>query len=220
VDVERYRGKFKWTNILELEYSRSRLNPPGQPAILNTPMNRSSLLSLGTLKVGDFPWDWMARSYGPSFGAQYEGDIERLPGLRRKHVVSVYPGVELFNGSWIQSLGVAANLRRDFTPPVPLNAYGVRVRTVASHSVGANVLQAECLANWFIRTRRDTTQDLRLEVNAITKLQIPIHKRLTLIPFLDFYYFILKVRPVSGYSAIMGMSLGFTRLWKPQFESF
>ena len=38
--------------------------------------------------------------------------------------------------------------------------------------------------------------------------------------FLAFYFFSLKTRPLWGYSAMTGITIGFSRLWKPQYEKF
>ena len=219
-DLEYRSSLFKWTNAFEAEYSRSRLRPPGRAEILNTPRNRSSVLTVGTWKIGTFPWKPIARSFGPSMGAQYEGDIERLPLQRRRHIASIYPGVEFFNGTVLQSLEVSGNLRRDWTPRTPINKYGFRTRALLSRSIGAVRVQGEFDANYFIRTPADTRQDLRLELKSVLKVHLPIWKDLTVSPFIDFYYFMLKVRPISGYSTITGFSLNFSRLWKPQYEKF
>jgi hypothetical protein len=52
------------------------------------------------------------------------------------------------------------------------------------------------------------------------KWHIPIRKYLTVAPFIDFYSFALKVSPLWGYSAMTGVSFSFSRVWKPQYESF
>lgn len=220
IDLE-YRSRLlKWSNAFEMEYSRSRLRPPGQDEILNTPKNRSSILTVGTWNLASFPLHSIGRSFGPSLGFQYEGHVERLPLQRRKHVISVYPGVEFFNGTFLRSLEISGNIRRDWTPRTPINKYGFRARTLMSRQIGTSRLQGEMRANYFIRTREDTNQDLRLELNTVFKLHLPVWKNLTLSPFVDFYYFVLKVRPLSGYSTITGLSLNFSRLWKPQYEDF
>jgi hypothetical protein len=36
----------------------------------------------------------------------------------------------------------------------------------------------------------------------------------------DFYWFELKTSPTYGYNLMMGISIGFARVWKPQYESF
>lgn len=220
IDVEYYRGPYKWANALEAEYSQSRLRPPDREPILNTPKNRLSFRTGGTLRAGSFPWGWLGKSIGPSMSVEYEGHVERLPLQRRKHIVALLPGVELFSGSFVRSLSLSGNLRRDFTPLVPLNNYGMRARGVFSRSVSRCRLSGEFWSNYFIRTRQDTAQDLRLELDVNLKLHIPIFKHFTVAPFIDYYYFILKVRPISGYSAITGISLNFSRLWKPQYEKF
>ncbi|MFC1679646.1 hypothetical protein ACFL2T_05500, partial [Elusimicrobiota bacterium] len=219
IDVEYNRGPFKWLSATEVLYSRSRLSPPNQLPIVNTPNNRTSYLTGGTVRVAGFPWHRVARSVGPGFGAHYEGNVERLPWQRRKHVISLYPGIEFYDGSWISSIELSGNLRRDFTPLIPVNHYGLRARALVSSPLGPGRLQGEFLTNYFIRTTNDTTQDLRLELNAVAKFHLPVWKHLTLAPFVNYYYYILKVRSVDGYSLITGVSLNFSRLWKPQYES-
>ena len=43
---------------------------------------------------------------------------------------------------------------------------------------------------------------------------------LILAPFIDVEWFELKVQPSWGYSIMTGVSIGFSRLWKPQYEKF
>lgn len=219
-DIDYLRSSFKWANSLELEYSRSRLKPPGQPPVINTPNNRVSALTVGTVRVGSFPWRWVGTSYGPSLGAQYEGQVEKTPGLRRRQIYSLYPGVELFGGSFVRSLTLSANIKRDVSR-VPANSqYGLRQRSLFSSAVGSGRLNGELWANYFVRTGQDTEQDLLWEGDLNLKLQFPILRHLSIGPFFDLYFFSLKVRPLAGYSAITGITIGFSRLWKPQYEEF
>ncbi|MEE8425219.1 MAG: hypothetical protein V3S11_05295, partial [Elusimicrobiota bacterium] len=193
-DVEYLRGPLKWANILEAEYSKSRLSPPGQQVILNTPQNRLSFRTVGTHRIGSFPWHWAAKSYGPSFGVEYEGHVERVPLQRRKHIVSVLPGVEFYGGSFLSSVEISGNLRRDFTPRTPVNQYGFRMRSIFGKSLGKSRFSGDLWANFFIKTPQDTSQDLKFEANAKIKLSLPLYKSFSLAPFIDFYYFVLKTR--------------------------
>jgi hypothetical protein len=59
-----------------------------------------------------------------------------------------------------------------------------------------------------------------VEGDANAKLDIPIRKHLSVAPFVDFYWFGLKTQPRYGYSLMTGLSIGFSRLWKPQYEDF
>ncbi|HVE13882.1 MAG TPA: hypothetical protein VNI01_10845, partial [Elusimicrobiota bacterium] len=222
IDADYLLRDFKWSNGFVLEYSQARLSPPDQPRVINTPNNRLSFLTTATRRVGSFPVHWLARSYGPSLGFQYEGEVEKNPGLKRKHIFYAYPGVEFFGGDVMKTVELSANFKRDYSRDVPNNQYGLRARALGSLPIhkGLMTLNGETWVNYFVRSRTDTDQDLGLEGDANFKLQIPIYQHLTLAPFIDFYYFRLKVRPLSGYSAITGLSLGFSRLWKPQYEKF
>jgi hypothetical protein len=219
-DLEYLSGRAKWTNSLELEYARSRLRPPGQPEILSTPKNSLEARTSAALSVAKFPVAWIATSVGPSFGMEYEGELERLPNTRRKHKVSVLPGVELFNGTLLRTVSLSANLQRDYTPPTPVNQYGARLRALLSAPFGPGTLAGELGTRYFFLTPHDTAADLRLELEASVKLHIPFFKRFTVAPYFDFLYVQHKVTPASGYSAVTGLSLGFSRLWKPKYEDF
>lgn len=221
-DVDYRYHALKWTNTFEGEFSESRIYPTGQPVVINTPNNRLMFLTMGTYRTGSFPVSWMGRSIGPSLGVQYDGEVRQGQDIKRKIIWSVLPGFEIYDGTFIRSLSVSANLKRDYSSD---SQYGVRLRSVAEKDVtiaGAEIgrFQAELWANYFFLKREDRPTDLRLEGDAIAKLQIPIWKGFTLAPFIDFYYYILKVRPISGYSTIAGVSLGFSRIWKPQYEKF
>ncbi|MBI5201121.1 MAG: hypothetical protein HY925_06015, partial [Elusimicrobia bacterium] len=211
---------YRWSNSFELEYSKARLRPPGQPEVVNTPNNRLAAQTLGTRRVAGVPWPWLARSIGPAFGVEYEGQVEATQGLRKKEIYSVLPGVELFDGNVVQSLQLSASIKRDFSRLVPNTQYGLRERLVLSAPIKAARLQAEILTRYFFLTKRDAPEDLRLESDFQFKLMLPLWKSITLAPFADLYLFQLKTSPESGYSFITGISLGFSRLWKPGYEKF
>lgn len=219
-DAEYVSGRAKWTNTLEMEYARSRLRPPGQREILSTPKNSLEARTSAALSVARFPVAWVAASVGPSLGVEYEGELERLPYTRRKHKVSVLPGVELFNGTLLRTVSLSANLQRDYTPPSPVNQYGARLRALMSAPVAGSMLAGELGTRYFFLTPHDTPQDLRLELDLSLKLHVPFFKRFTLAPYFDLLYVQHKVTPADGYSAVTGLSLGFSRLWKPKYEPF
>ena len=186
----------------------------------NLAANRIMFRTLGTRRAGGISWTWLARSFGPSLGAQFDGEFESAPGLRRKQIYSVYPGVELFDGSFIRSLELSGNIRRDLSRDPPATQSGLRARALFSAAVGGATLQGEVWNNYFFLTNQDKPTDLRVEGNANAKLRVPIRKHLWVAPFVDMHWFQLKTKPSWGYSLMTGVSLGFTRLWKPQYERF
>ena len=81
-------------------------------------------------------------------------------------------------------------------------------------------MAGELTTRYFFLTGHDTAQDLRLDLNAVLKYHVPVYESLTLSPFFDLLYFQHKLTPATGYSVVTGVSLGFTRLWKPRYEPF
>lgn len=226
LDVDyRYRTH-KLTNTFEMEYSESRLRPPGEPSVFNVPNNRLQYLLTATENLARFPWAWLGDSIGPSLGLQYDGEVKQLPNTnKRRNIYSAFPGIEIFDGSFVKSLQLTGNVKRDHTVDPVESQYGARIRAVASCPVpvghgGKGTFQFESWTNYFFRRPNDQPADLLIEGDASAKLQIPIWKELTLAPFIDAYYFKLKARPISGYSVQSGVSLSFSRLWKPQYEKF
>ncbi|MEQ1919812.1 MAG: hypothetical protein ABL955_11485, partial [Elusimicrobiota bacterium] len=221
-DAEYLKSEFKWTNTVEAEYAKSRIEPRNSPATTNIAANRLMLLTLATRRAGGIRQEWLARSWGPSLGFQYDGEFEAAIGLKRKQVYSVFPGVEFFDGTFIRSLELAGIIKRDLGREPPNTQSGLRLRSVFSREIGPAkaLLQGELWNNYFFLTKQDTAGDLRLEGDFNVKLRIPVRKHLSVAPFLDFYWFQLKTRPNKGYSMTMGVSIGFSRLWKPQYEDF
>lgn len=221
-DAEYLKRDFKWTNTVEAEYAKSRIEPRNAPATVNLASNRLMLLTLGTHRAGQIRREWLARSWGPSLGFQYDGEFESTLGLRRKQAYSLFPGVEFFDGTFVRTLVLSGIIKRDLGREPPNTQSGLRLRSVFSREIGPSkaLLQGELWNNYFFLTKQDTAGDLRLEGNFNVKLRIPIRRHLTLAPFFDFYWFQLKTRPNKGYSMTMGVSIGFSRLWKPQYEAF
>ena len=221
-DLEYLHHEYKWTNTLEMEYAKDKITPRGQPSVTNVTSNRIMFLTLGTKRVGTIPYGWLAHSWGPSLGAEYDGEFEPTAGLPRKQVYSAFPGFEFFDGSVVKSLETTGVIKRDLSRTPPNTQTGLRLRALVSTPVGPGGarLNGELWNNYFFLTHSDNASDLRLEGDANAKLTIPIRKYLSVAPFVDFYWFGLKTRPVYGYSLMSGISIGFTRLWKPQYEPF
>ncbi len=221
-DLDYLYDPFKWSNTLELEYAQSQISPRDQPHTINTPANRIMALTSGTRRQGGISEKWLAQSWGPSVGFEYDSEFVASPGLPRKQVYSVFPGVEFYDGNFIRKWEISANIKRDQSRLPPNNQGGLHTRMIIAKDWGkAPVsLQGEWYANYFFLTHQDTIQDLRFEADMNFKLKIPIKKYLTVAPFIDVYVFELKTQPITGYSAMTGISIGFSRLWKPQYESF
>ena len=221
-DVEYLHHEYKWTNTLEMEYAKDKITPRGQPSVTNLTSNRIMFLTLDTKRVGGIPYGWLAHSWGPSLGFEYDGEFQANPGLPRKQVYSAFPGFEFFDGSVVKSLETTGILKRDLSRTPQNTQTGLRLRALVSTAVGSGGarLNAELWNNYFFLTHSDNASDLRLEGDANAKLSIPIRKYLSVAPFVDFYWFGLKTQTAYGYSLMTGISIGFARLWKPQYEAF
>jgi hypothetical protein len=219
----RFRGH-KWTNTVETAYAETRLEPRDEPVVIDRTDNRVMALTSFTEHMASFPLQWLGGSVGPSASFQYEGEVKRRsPDAKRRNIYALNPGVEIYDGSVVNSLQLTATLRRDYSVEPPESQYGARMRMVWAVDVpvghgGYGKLQGEVWNNYYFRRHNDLATDLQLEGDANARLNIALWKDLSLAPFIDCYWFKLKERPLSGYSLQTGVSLSFTRLWKPQFE--
>lgn len=221
-DAAYHFGELKWTNSADLEYARSRLTPRNRPSVINVAADRIRLSTNGTRRAGSLGAEWLARSWGPSMGFEFEGQFEGTPGLRRREIYSASPGVEFYDGTFVRSLELGATVKRDLSRDPPNTQWGPRARLQFSREVGPKgaQLQGEISARYFVLTRRDRGQDLRFEGRGLVKLQIPLWRHFTIAPFLDVFGFALKTRPLWGYNMMTGVTIGFSRIWKPQYERF
>ena len=218
VDANYFQGIYKWSNTLEMDYAKSRLEPPGQTPITNTSADDITALTTLTRKAGAVSQAWLGKSWGPSLGLEYDGQFAPSPGLPQQNTYSLYPGVQFYNGTWLSSWEFSGVLMRN-QARVPQNTqYGLHTRAILSHGWGAATLQGEVYVNYSFLTPKDSPQDLRLQSDANLKLSIPLTDSLNIAPFIDIYVFGLKIAPKWGYSAMTGISLQFSRLWKPQYQ--
>lgn len=221
-DADYLFDPYKWSNTVEFEYSQSRISPRNLPPVVNTPANRIMALTMGTRREGAIPEKWLAQSWGPSLGFQFDSEFQATPGLPRKQIYSAFPGIELYDGTFVKKWEITANIRRDEGRLPPDNQAGLHTRMLFAKDFGKAPVnfQGEIYSNYFFLTHQDTNADLRFEGDINFKLKIPIRKYLTIAPFVDIYVYELKIQPVNGYSAMTGISIGFSRLWKPQYERF
>jgi hypothetical protein len=222
-DAEYIRSVYKWKNSVDVEYARSVVTQRNQAKVINVSANDLRLETTGTRRAGGVSAEWLARSWGPSLGVQFDGQVEAVPGLKRQEIYSVLPGVEFYDGSWVRSLEVSGSIRRDVSRDPPDTQFGLRGRVKLGHDILAPrgrpvVFDSEAYASYFFLTQHDKPQDLRLECGLIAKLRIPVYHLVSVAPFLDLYVFSLKTQPIWGYSAVTGVSIGFSHLWKPQFD--
>ncbi|MDP3543704.1 MAG: hypothetical protein Q8T11_14645 [Elusimicrobiota bacterium] len=220
-----YRYKtHKWTNRLDLVYAEQRSRPPDEPSVIDLLSNRWSVQSSLTERLGSFGPQWLSGSAGPNLAVRYDSEVKRRrPGARRRTTLSVLPGVELYDGTVVQSLQLSGNLQRDYSVDPPQSNYGLSSRLQIQHALrlpgGVRAKVIGLLTyDYYFRKRNDLPSDLLHEGNAALKLSFPIFRDFALSPFVDFYFFKLKERPLNGYSAMTGVSLSFSRLWKPQYE--
>lgn len=219
----RYRTH-KWTNSLNAQYSETESYPPDEPRVIDLMSNRGTFQTNWTERAGSGGAQWLADSYGPSLGLMWDGELKRRrPGARRRGTASVLPGFEAYDGTFIRSLQIAGNIQRDYSLSPPKSDYGSYVRALFESNVrlpggSAAKLVGEAWTSWFFRRPEDQPGDLLLEGDVNARLAVPLWRGASLAPFVDLYWFKLKERPVSGYSAMTGLSLGFSGLWKPQYE--
>lgn len=226
-DANYLADPYRWSNTLEMEYAKTRLHPLGQPAVTNTTQNRIMLLTTGTRRAGtvEDKWKWLGTSWGPSMGVEYDSQFVPTPGLPRQSLISAYPGVQFYEGTLIKSMETSLAIKRDQSRTPPDTQYGFHTRwllakTFNGPSDGQPKLTGEFWANYFFLTHEDQQQDLRFESDVNLALTVPIRKYFSIAPFVDIYTFALKTQPFWGYSAETGISIGFSRLWKPQYEAF
>lgn len=216
----------KWSGRLDIDYSEQTVDVPAEPVLIFNPDNQIAFQLAETLHLYSFPLTAIGQSIGPTLGFRYEGQVKReSPDVRRVNIYSILPGIEIYDGTWIKSLQLTGNLKRDYSLEPPRSDFGMRLNIEMEHSLSmsrgreAN-LQGRIWSNYFFRKHGDSSKSLLIDGSAAFKLQIPIWKNVTVAPFWDIYFFKLKSRPASGYATTMGVSLGFSRLWKPQYEKF
>ncbi len=221
-DVDYLRDDYKWTNTLEMAYSKDRIAANGSPPVTSLTDNRIMFLTLGTEKEGTTPYKWLAQSWGPSLGLEIDSQFQPTPGLPLQQVYSAFPGVEFYDGSVFKTIELSGVIKRDMSRIPPNTQEGLRARAVVSTPLGSHgaKLDGEFWNNYYFLTHTDNNADLRIEGDVNAKLSIPIRKYFTIAPFIDLDWFELKIQPSWGYSIMTGISIGFSRLWKPQYESF
>lgn len=218
---EYYQRRWRWDVGATARYGKVILRQRNAPPLENK--TQDQFLTETELRHQTWRFERRARGYsaGPFLNASYDTEFTPsvTPGVPIRRFFSLKPGMKVFEGSRLKDLRVAAVIQRDYSTPLRKTVYGFEsgFEWIGSLPKSKATLQAKANFLQFEPNRFDTLSDLRRQLELSAKLGVPIVGNLRLSPFVDFFLFESKILPQRGYNLVFGVSLEFSRLWKPVY---
>lgn len=216
---ELYWGRFRWDAGVSTDYGRLTLKPRGSSRIVNETMDQVVFESDLRHKTLDVSAGKLRSKLGPFLALSYSTEFTKPEDTPTRKFLSVKPGLALSEGRFLEKVYAAALVETDYSTPAPNTEYGFEagLRWGSPLPPTAARLRLDAAYRRFAPSRLDTADDLKSELEARARLDVPILGDLSLSPFLELYVFQGKIVRRTGTSTRFGLSLSYSFLWKPVF---
>lgn len=213
---ELYWRKLRWDAGVTAEYGRLTLYPPGGPVFRTESADRLLVESQLLHRTWSF-----ARNgdLGPYARMAYDTELQRDPGVPLRRLLDFETGLKLAGGRFLREAYAGAIAERDNTTSAPNTEYGLTTGLRWESRLGGSPTTVKAQASYlhFAPSRDDTPDDLLRRLEASLRLGVPLPGEFHLAPFVKFFLFEGKVIHRTGYNLQTGVSLQFSRLWKPSY---
>jgi len=214
---ELYWGKLRWDAGVSADYGKVTLKPSGAASIVNVTRDKLSVETelrhrTRYVESGKF-------SLGPFVGLSYATQFTKPPGTPRAQAFTVKAGVKLFDGPHLKELYVAPLVSKDYSLPEPhaQSGYSAGLKWDSALYGTPIYLRGQIDYVEYFKETYDTPADLKRTLDATIKMSVPFYAGLRLSPFMSYYLFEGKLPDRTGFNILFGVSLEFSRLWKPLF---
>lgn len=205
-------GRLRWDVGATGEYGRITLQPRGLPEIVNETQDQLVLETELRHKTWRPPGQG---GLGPFANVAYDTEFTRPDLIPKRQLVRYRLGLKLSEGARLKeaSLGPAAETDNSAAPARTHGGWAASLALEAP--VGTSLARLEGSYLELFPTRHDSLQDLRRRLRARASLAVPLVGNLTLNPFVDFYLIEGLAFRSTGRNLLFGLSLAYSRLWKP-----
>ncbi|MFH1729988.1 MAG: hypothetical protein ABIA04_16370 [Pseudomonadota bacterium] len=209
---------FNWDTELTADLQRITVQVPGSDSITQDIEDEILLQTELSYKTLKYSQNWFSHDIGPFGNISYETEFTPEDGLPRVSLFDVILGGKIFSGNYLQSFKLGGLMETDFAQDNNIE-YGIYSKLEFMYPLPAgSVWLSESIMKYFFPSSSDTADDLGLELGLSNKFLVPILRDLSLGPYADIFMYTGKEVDAFGASVIIGLTLSYSKIWKPAYQ--
>lgn len=205
--LEFTENRFKWDNILFMEYGRTTLKPYNEPA--TTDQNADKILYSSDVSYAC--WEFSGLKFGPTVRAGYETQFLDSEENSRQNIIRSSAGISLFDHDVVKSLYLTGIHEYDFTYAHQQNSkfgaeFGWRLEYLIREGVK---FSADGYYREYFSYSRYIPTDLMRDFSAVVRFDTNLWGSFTMGPYIQ--YRLAKARGAKHYGSnfIVGLSFNY-----------
>ncbi|MFH1729018.1 MAG: 5'-nucleotidase C-terminal domain-containing protein [Pseudomonadota bacterium] len=217
---EMYDKKYSLTIGNELAFSKSTFYTP-EETLVNITNNEIYTYAEIFYKLFEAENSKLLSSAGPFFELAWDTQFVAPVNTTKRNSAIVIGGAKIYEGSEISECKIGGIADLDYSSGNGNEEFGLYGAIDIQKYLFSNSIIWETQSDlvYFFDSVNDDATDLGLEWTTRSELMVPFLGQLYLSPFVDFILFTGKTNHELGYGLDFGVSLEYTKFWKPQFQS-
>lgn len=209
-------SQIRWRGGLEAAFSKVSL-PNG---VVNNPLDQLLINSQVDLKSLKIPIGF-GNFLSPAFLTAYDSEFTPTPANPRRKLWRLQPGLTTTLGEVFDAVNIGSVTEIDFSTRDTNTEHGVSFYSkLRKPWRDFFTFTSEIDFRYFPRTSRDTIDDLLWQGNFRQRIFVPLWGNLSLSPYVDVFAWRGKLIRETGWNLLVGVSLAYSQLWKPQYQKF
>ena len=211
-----------WANKLSMKFNQTTIQMADGKSVTNDPYDdilSETELTWKPLHLNLPTWN---KEILPSIALAYNTEFTPITpdGARKSLLRVLLPAFNLSSASDLQKFRLASIIESNFRPDGPNVQYGLMGDIIYSMFLPNDVTwKNDFSCKYLFPAPNDTNADLSLEMQLNTSFSFPVTESLSISPYIDAYMFKGKMGQDLGLNLSTGLSFGFSKFWKPQYNT-
>ena len=208
--LEYGQPEYQWNNTVYMEYGKTKLKKADGSTTSSENADKILLTSDYARKM----WKYDEADVGPFASLGYQTEFTANNDAPRNKTLRGKGGIKLFNGTYIKELYAALVEELDMTynPSDTKTAYEIGIRAEYPLRDGVKFQLDSYFRDYFIYSRYVGT-DFKYEFNLTSRMDVKIHKDLSIAPYISYFEAQSREAPVAGSNFMIGLSFAYSHLF-------
>lgn len=208
--LEYGQPEYQWNNSVFLEYGKTRL----KKADGSTSSSESADKILLTSDYARKMWKYEEADVGPFGSLGYQTEFTANNDAPRNKTLRGKAGIKLFNGQYLKELYIAAveELDMTYSKNDTKSAWEVGIRTEYPLRDGVKFQLESYFRDYLIYSRYVGT-DFKYEFNLTSRMDIKIHKDLSIAPYISYFEARSREATSTGSNFMIGLSFAYADMF-------